>query len=249
MLRLNSERLEDVMRRRFGGVREFVGEWEVRYDAGEFPGEGAPPNKATVYKWLAERTFPRREERLWRLCGLLDIDPFVLLEMPKGAEKKAFQRLYVGFATGKWPQGLGFFGEFYGLHKIWPPPRVRHYFGHGWHTQEFLHAGKRVNYWAQIELHSPPGGGAPQVFHFAYLSLERWSPYGVVERDGLALNLTQINGQIQRARLKEIGSPTLVETWFGQGSCPFRVASLHPFKLRLRARETMEDGAVRFLPN
>ncbi len=250
MLEFREKLLENLIKARFGSIDNLIAEWEVRAEAGEFKDEPRPPNRASLFRWTDEKpTLPRKEFWLWRLCALLDADPFCLLRLSKGAERKSFEHLYSAFATNAWPQGLNFLGSFFGLQKAWPPPaQIERFFGRKWFVRDFFHDGRECNYFARIALHGdrPATDLPPQVYHFAYSSLGRWTQYGIVLRGETSIELIQVNGQMVLKTLDSSSALSVVETWFGQQACEFRIASIHPFFVKLGRDAGLDARAVRF---
>jgi hypothetical protein len=185
---------------------------------------------------------------------LLDIDPFCLLKLQEGRETATILRLILAFWLDRWePNALSFMREFFGHQTTWPPVDIawRHY-GRTWHCEEITYTpGKRSNYYAQIEIAPSKrvDGVLPRVWHFAYQHTElfrgAWIQYGFVERCGQSVRLISINGQFERYEA-DTDAYTLVETWFGPSPVKFRVASVHPFSMRVREREVQTAKRVRF---
>jgi len=89
----------------------------------------------------------------------------------------------------------------------------------------------------------------PQVWHFAFKSplgiFREWRPYGFVEVFEDQISLFHFNGHMQVVPRPRDGR-FIVETYFGEGSADFRVASLHPFTLEQLEAPDPRLAVVRF---
>ena len=152
------------------------------------------------------------------------------------------------------PPWLQFVHGFFGRQKIWPPQQLTSvYFGRPWYLQEFSHdPGVRSNCYAALLLRGllQPPDRRPQVLHFAFkhpsLFHARWLEYGLVRIQGGSAVLHHINGYTDQLDLAAPDAPVAVESWFGPGPALFRVASLHPFTLRMAEGEPGIEKVLRF---
>ena len=94
------------------------------------------------------------------------------------------------------------------------------------------------------------GSARPQVFHFAFRNQElfdrRWLDYGFVTRLGATTSILHINGFNDSYNVSGFDEPSRVETFFGPTQLIYRIASLHPFELRIRPPEESTGPSVRF---
>lgn len=196
------------------------------------------PSRATVFRWI-NGNLPRNRCDFLVFCGLLDLDPMAMLCLPDGREAEAVHHLSRSFWLNSWKQpALGFLTEFFGHHADWPPKLLsRRYFRRDWTICEFEHkADVDVNYYGTIEVSACPFSHG-QTFHFAYSQrsavISPWIQYGFVERRDCSVRLFNYNGRFDRCVCASKHDPCVIQTWFGPSPSTFRVASLHPFKLKL----------------
>jgi len=244
LIRINGPLLKALIQNRFrGGVSELMSMWD--------PNGG--PHRSTVHRWT-RGSFPQSREDMLRLCALLDVDPFYLVLPEREDALDAANHLAYAFQNDHWKPALAFIKDFMGRRSEWPPKRIAtNYFRRSWVTRELVHdPSVRSNYYATIEISSGQQGDRswPQTFHFAYrhptLFGKRWLHFGLVVRHGLAVRLMHINGYTHSSESENLTDATLVETFYGQGNAIFRVASLHPFSLRVIGHENSTRATVRF---
>ncbi|WP_417455904.1 hypothetical protein [Kordiimonas sp.] len=210
-----------------------------------------PPDRATIYRWMNGQ-LPRTAGDLLSLCSLLDIDPFSILTAKDGGISDAIHWLLTSVQLRQWRQpSLSFLADLFGRQQAWPPSSLAEdYYGRPWHIEEFEHdPTKQALYYACIELSAPANmPSIPQVFHFAFCNPgvfgERWLQYGFVERYKNTVRLVHINGHTETCEAGTSSEPSRIETWFGPGHAVFRVASLHPFHLKIK--ETTCSPYLRF---
>ena len=238
-----------------GGVIELLRCWEVEF------GDADVPDRQSVYNWRAGK-LPKTSITVIRLAHLLDVDPFCLFEAKGKAAADVIGEVFEAYqlATSAEP-GLQFFQAFFGWKPLWPPPyweehrrrkpTLRQNFQ--WHQQEFVHdITVDTNYDATVAVHSDPAfiSARPQTFHFAFSGKgalkARWMQYGFVVRHRNHARLTHIHGHIREAHTEGLNAPTLVATWFGPGPATFRVASLQPFELEFRGKDSGDGERVQF---
>lgn len=216
--------------------------------------DAAVPHRSTMHRWSTGQV-PRTASDLLRLCGVLDIDPLCLLTLPQADPDLAIEKLMSAYVHGRWqPPALEFLTEFLGRRAVWPPQALaRRFFGRDWYTAELEHDALRAaNFYATFRILAAGEGAGegPFVYHIAFrhshLFARRWLQYGFVVRHGVNVRLRHINGHVDTCEVPSIGSPTLVQTWFGPGSVCFKLASLHPFALDLAPSGTLVERAVRF---
>ena len=245
-----------VARRLPGGWSELQDRW-VASDTSQRGAAGHAPHRSTMHRWT-QGQMPRTAGDLLRLCGLLDVDPLVLLRLPPSDETGALERLARAYIHGRWqPPALEFLHDFLGRRSVWPPPGLaREHFGRDWHVHDFSHDPVHgANQYAMVRILPPSGApwptGKPLVWHFAYrherLFGRRWLQYGVVSRVGRRVTLLHINGHEGASELQSEEDVVQVQTWFGPGEAVFRVASLHGFALGVVFPSDLAAGhCVRF---
>lgn len=255
-IRLNGELLARFIRDECEGkVERFLDIWASRQDLRP---DGAPdvPNRSTVYRWI-RGTVPlgKNKDEFPRLCGVLDVDPFCMLVPEGGDPANAAQFLLRSFQLNRWdPPALSFIADFFGRQAVWPPKQLaREHFGHSWFVEEFEHdPQRRANYYPLIEIVGDleVTASRPQLFHFAYRERDlfggRWLEYGFVTRQGQCVQLLHINGHAESYLTDTPDEPSRVETWFGPGPAIFRIASLHPFSVKVNDPDEDEHQRVRF---
>ena len=252
-LRLDGHLLHALLEDRLSGS---LAAMHARWPTYDRAGEKliAPPHRSTVNRWT-HGEMPRTSGHLMRLCGILDVDPMCLLKLPDGDPDSTMESLATTYLHGSWePPALKFLEEFLGRRAQWPPPDLaQRYFGRKWYQREFVHeATTRLNHYATISI-TPSGRapiGGPLVYHVAFrhatLFGKRWLQYGVVLRYGNRISLRHINGYTDLYDAENAQYPTRIETWFGLSPAVFRIASLHPFDLRLEETGIASLPAVRF---
>lgn len=243
-IKLNGELITSLVDD-LGGTMKFLAAWS------EHDGDDNL-DKATVHRWMNGQ-LPKNPERLMRLAGVLDVDPFALLVAEEDAVSEiADGMLEIVQHDHSTPAPLQMLRAFFGRRKDWPPEALsRDYFGRPWHVHEFSHdASVRRNFMQTVELTSASDTLRPQVFHFAYKSTDRfsgrWLQYGFVMRHAEEAVLRHIHGYTERMTVKESGAPLRVSTWFGPGSAIFRVASLQAFQLAAPAKQFAREECVEF---
>jgi hypothetical protein len=248
LVQLNCRLMEDLIEKQ-GGVKAFLDRWHSRS-----PSADERLSRATVYRWIGGESGPKNVRLLLRLAGLLDVDPFALLDVPDGDTLAAADEVlrFVQNASTPTPW-LQFVHSFFGRQISWPPEDVSAvYFGRPWLVREFTHdPATRANYYATVLLRPAlQAVDHPQVIHFAYkhpfLFGARWLQYGLILVRGVSVALHDISGYSDRLSLSTLDDPVAVETWFGPGPALFRVASLHPFANTLASPEDATRKAVRF---
>ncbi len=246
---LNGTLLEQLIEGEFSGkVERFLDHWEAAHSKII----SKPPDRSSIYRWMKGQ-LPRSSQSFLSLCGLLDVDPFAMLSVNEDKLSSTIPELLNAVQLRQWRQpALGFFTDFFGRQTSWPPRSISEdYFSRSWSMEDFEHDPEhRDNYYPtiviggseQIHLHKP------QVFHFAFRSPDlfgkRWLQYGFVERCGKQVRLVHINGHVERYETEDISNLSHVETWFGAGAAIFRIASLHPFSLKVTDKQT--NACVRF---
>jgi hypothetical protein len=213
---------------------------------------GDPPHRSTILRWLRQETLPRSAHELLSFCGALDLDPFSLWGVAPATFPALCARLVKASRAGSWA-GLLPALSFVGPTPEWPPATLaRDYFHRDWSIREFRHpAHERRNYFAPISIdpQAAQNGGIDRVWHFAWrddIDHALWRPYGFVRLAGADLRLFSFNGLTDSQKVDTPGSGFTVETWFGEGSAAFRVASLHPFGLKLAEADDTNVARVRF---
>lgn len=245
---LNGELLGELIKAR-GGVSAFLGQWNSVSSVVD-----DHPDNSTVYRWIKGERVPKNGDLFLRLAGLLDVDPFALVDVPTGdvlaAADEVLRMVQNSFAPPPW---LQFVHGFFGRQITWPPEDLASvYFGRSWHVEEFSHDPRfRANYYATVLLrHVAEPNGRPRIFHFAYkhpsLFHARWLQYGLVRVHGTSGILHHISGYMDQLELSAPNEPISVETWFGPGPALFRIASLHPFSHELTVGEDGTTPALRF---
>lgn len=226
-----------------------IGDLQSRWDADE------GPDRSTLYRWR-KGSLPNSSSNYLRLCGLLNVDPFLLLDVERDKLSILLDRLTeASLLESRWPYpALRFAVKFFGRRRRWPPVDMLlpFYTKLAWHLKEFTHAGAREGVRYQgIDLSGTDNStNARQVFHFAFrhpsLFGRRWLQYGIVRRIGQTVELIHINGYNAKTVLSNEKEPSRVETYFGHGPADFRIASLHSFNHRLVEAEPSDCGRLRF---
>jgi hypothetical protein len=128
----------------------------------------------------------------------------------------------------------------------WPSQQVvRDVYGRDWNRSFFFNHGQQHSRYETLRVNVEDWAW-PRVVHFAYRvsSAERWRMYGSIESWRHSNRLIHFYGENQQAVADENGS-VIVQTRFGEGSCEFCLASLHPFTNQLLGEQTIE-GSLRF---
>ena len=195
---------------------------------------------------------PKSGDDLLRLASLLDVDPLCLLTFDRGSVQVAIETALSWAQRNRWER-FKFFQTFFGRQSEWPPKELSTiHFGRSWNEATFQHdASARANYYAVVQI-TPGRGGVstfPQTFHFAHRHQEqyagRWLSYGFVVIHGESVRLQHINGQSNSYRAENLLAAS-VRTVFGPNPAEFKVASLHPFSLRVDAPEQANGSSVCF---
>jgi hypothetical protein len=217
---------------------------------------GDPPHRSTIMRWLRQETLPRTARELLSFCGALDLDPFALWGVAPATFPALCARPVKASRAGSWAgllPALSFLEPFVGPTAEWPPASLaRDYFHRDWSIHEFRHPARgKSNYFAPISIdpQAAQDGGMDRVWHFAWrddIGHALWRPYGCVRLTGTDLRLFSFNGLTDGKEAGGPGSGFTVETWFGEGAAAFRVASLHPFGLKLADAEDANGAGVRF---
>ncbi len=231
--RLNIERASELVEHRFGGVRKLLDAWATSYSDGV-------PDRSTVYGWFKTGRLPRSLSWLLRLAYLLDCDPVLLIDFgcfPKASHLDAVLRSAVmdlpEFTIQK--ELL----ELYGPQDDWPSsPRLKSLSGQSWYICEFEHHGKQPNTYQTLEI-APQTKVRPLAWYFAYRpgQSDLWRPYGMLTLEYSGVVLNNFYAPDLRQQAMENVAKVYASTWFGFSPCSFRVASVHPFALRLIERD------------
>lgn len=246
-LTLDDDALRACLGHLFGGnISELVRHWR--------PSENRP-HKSTISRWLNGQTLPRSKRELLSLAGSLQIDPFGLWSIDPQTFAAVCDGIFAvsrGAAWAHWRPAFSFIHEFVRPSAYWPPANMaKSYFGHDWITVDRSYPARANRDYFEAFLIDPeanPRTGANQVFHFAWRPREesKWRPYGFVKMTDLGVSLFSFAGATAEARFTRRSRRSFcVETWLGQGSADFRIASIQPFSLKVL--DTAECGAtVRF---
>lgn len=230
-----------------GGTSKFLDEWTRHAtDADD------TMDRSTLNRWINGRAWPKDSARFLRLAALLDVDPFALLEPEDGGQILAVDRIINLIRDHRMiPAAIGFMHEFFGRRRDWPPLLAEA--SRPWFIREFVHDPTRqTNVYARVYLQSDEEriSSRPQTFHFAFRHTKYfggyWLQYGTVFRHRHDASLWHINGHSERLSVAALIDPTPVKTWFGPGAAVFRVASLHPFGLRVSADQSDASQALTF---
>ena len=245
---INGDLLDQLISQRFPrGVSELQSVWD----------DQGGPDRTTLYRWRKKGGLPKSSEDYLRLCGLLNVDPFSLLATSENEFHRVVDRLTEAHQdnSATFHPALKFIEEFMGRKRVWPPTDLLEsfYTNFVWFTEEFEYtAGDRRFYYQCLELSGDTRlpDMHPQVFHFAFrhpsLFGKRWLQYGYLVRTGLGVQLIHINGHSEKYEVRQGSDPTFVETFFGDGPAIFRIASIHPFSLRLSGEQKAPGNRVRF---
>lgn len=225
------------------GRDDFIAQWDA---------SGNGVNRSTVWRWTRGQ-LPKSGEDLLRLSAILDVDPLSLLTFDRGSKMELIDRLFMSYERNQWRR-LGFFKEFFGRQKIWPPIlTATNDSERTWHRQFFAHdPSKKSNFYAKLSLNGaqPADSLRPQVFHFAFRKTgglsDHWLGYGYVTRVGSLVQLIQINGHTDSYTEENLSVPICVETFFGPSGAEFCIASLHPFSVAIGQDYSEDSSKVRF---
>ena len=232
-LRIDGALLDELLTAR-GGREAFVDVWRRTS-----PDPHDRLDGSIISRWVAGEAWPKNSAKFLRLAALLDVDPFALLAPALDDPTVIADRLInIVQHRRSVPSALRFMHGFFGRQKCWPPvlePDAR-----PWYFREFEHDPTvRSNCKALMLLYGDPAHlkARPQAFHFAFRQPgrfgDRWLQYGTVFRHRLQVSLWHIGGDNQRVFVQLFADPTPVKTWLGPGAAAFKIASLHPFDLRL----------------
>lgn len=221
-----------------------------------------PPHRVTVWRWINNPSgpFPKHADAILALAGALDLDPMALWDMEDDEFRRRVHTFAVAIVRRRWKdqdRTFMFLEQMLDCAGEWPADRLaRHYYRRPWVVRNVSHDARRQrNYYGHF-LIAPEtlSERAPQLWHFAFRDapargirgMNGWYVYGSVEAYGEKITLRNYNGKVSRCALKSSGGPFVVETWFGQGSADFRIASLHSFQLSMPERALRTIPRVRF---
>src|SRR5262245_32935271 len=164
LVQLNCRLLEDLIEKH-GGVKAFLDRWHSRS-----PSADEHLSRATVYRWIGGESGPKNVRLFLRLAGLLDVDPFALLDVPDGDALAAADEVlrFVQNSSTRAPW-LQFVHSFFRRQISWPPEDLAAvHFGRPWLVREFTHdPATRANYYATVLLRPAlRATDRPQVIHF-----------------------------------------------------------------------------------
>ena len=216
------------------------------------------PDRSTVTRWLSSdgSHFPRDEERILALAGALDVDPTALWTFDTQTFPVLWPKVLRAARTGKWSgllTPLSFLRHFTDMADQWPPHAIaERFFGRDWFVHEFVHDPHLgANFYQSMVVHPDTTRAKfPVVWHYAYrhggdFHRTEWKPFGFVKREPERVTLFSEWPMTDEARCAGADQPVCIKTWFGQGAAVFRVASLHPFSLKLE-KESPDLPTVRF---
>lgn len=213
-----------------------------------------PPHRATVLRWVSETGLPKSARRLLELAITLDVDPFLLLQIPETTFKSLCA--YSSWITqwGKYHKSLTFLSDLIGLgQNTWPAPHLAESYEGEWQTwdleyisaqrEPYLHTvyvqPERYYDFAQTQ-EVVEQGRQYQVWYIAVrdarsqgdalLPQGLWRPFGiffVTPQDFHLLNLGTGEWLTTSRQAEAFG----VSFYCGPGSAIFRIASLHAFEV------------------
>lgn len=223
LIETNIEILEELIRA-VGGPTALLKLWSAR-----FPDE---PSRETLYQWRNRQYFPGGVVAYLRFCACLDVDP-VVLAAPKSLGETSLGDRLLSMAlqpfSGRGLKATDIIALF-GPRKAWPSPEMTTpYFERKWFAFEFPNPGQSYSRYETLKL-TVGRNTPPRVIHFAYRNGpdHHWRMYGSIMVRCNLVRLFDFFRATGTSALEEDGS-TFVQTRFGEGSCDFRLASLHEF--------------------
>ena len=227
-IRLNSSMFRSQLSRHYGGsVDKLKTKWDLAFTDNL--------NKSTIYGWRSGKRAPADSEKYLRLCGMLDIDPCLLIgcDINDDDAVHAIRRVISQGRFGDC-KFLSFVTAFSENTNSWPPEHLsENYYGRSWCVADVESDPATLsNAYLRLELRSTLGKYNPVVYHFAHKrpSDTNWQHYGAVYRLMEDQGLVHISGDRSLLNTKnEPNEYTYVETWVGPNAHQFKIASMHPF--------------------
>lgn len=249
-IRLDGPLLKVICRRKYGDakiVEQLLCNWELLY--------GNAPSGATVHRWLTG-ALPQTADALWKLCGLLNVDPIAVLDH-RSIDSKESDHLLSAYQRDAWARykSFSYLKDFLGRHAAWPPKVYQQtYFpDRAWCIREFEHTSdSRTNYYQAVRVVAEGSDmhAFPIALHIAFKQrgrfADRWLEYGVISIEEDTAHSFHIDGGASSRIRIESDRLVYFETFFGPEAASFRVASLHLFELELAVECPPERKPLRF---
>lgn len=221
----------------------------------------SPPHRATVLRWVSEahQGLPKSAQRLRELANTLDVDPFVLLRIPRAIFKELCAHSSWITQWGKYHKSLTFLSDLIGLgQEPWPAAHLAEHYEGEWQSwdleyiasksephlytlylqpevyydleSEQVTAKKRQNQVWYIAVRDARSQGDGLIGHGL------WRPFGIffvaaeTEHAPPMLNLLNL-GTGEWETCAQERDCFGVSFFCGPGTSIFRVASLHAFEV------------------
>lgn len=224
------------------------------------------PHRKTIFRWARQQEgLPKSPDRMLALAQALDVDPFLLLDIDHEVMLQCCAAAAWNLTWGSVHKALAFLNGLLSLsHDDWPPPDIAASFDGSWYIQDFLHdTSKGRNYFKPMLIKpelfyakdgSSEGAREPQAWYLAFrdVSLKSgelepvswWKPFGMLRLEQGVIHLLQFNGLVEQQAIQHEDSRFCFETFFGQGSAQFRIASVHPFEFEDPADQNKEAPKI-----
>lgn len=237
---LKSDLTHSLFDEKFGGIENFADAWSKTAKKGSE--QSSARSAKTIYKWLA-KGFPKNEETFFSFFGVLGVDPFSLVDLDKSQFRKHFGVLRQAILLG----GINIGGFRPLLYVLKPSPQwpesmlVEQHYGRDWTTRDLAHEAteiRNVDVTLRIEGTGEYPVPWPRAYHIAYRRLSNadglWRPFGtVITRNSEAI-LVHENGSMKQIEMPYRSKHQVAfKTFFGPSPAEFRIASLHPFEIKL----------------
>lgn len=219
------------------------------------------PHRKTILRWASgdTQTLPKGSKRLLALAQALDVDPFMLLDIPAETLIKACEKSSWNLSWGSIHKSLSFLNDLFKLTEdTWPPQEIGALFEGEWFCFDFYHQPQKNGRHFFQGVHIQPdhdygpdgtllGPRDPQLWYFAFREGRYkgetfepcgfWRPYGLIYLYKGQLQLIHLTGMLMNTAAQLPEGSFIAETFFGQGSAQFRIASLHPFETSFTLKE------------
>ncbi len=225
----------------------------------------SPPHRATVLRWISEshQALPKSAKRLFELAETLDIDPFLLLDIPQSTFHSLCQHSSWITQWGKYHKSLTFLSDIVGLGvESWPADAVTEHYDSQWYHWDLEHLATDARNNSFFSLAIEPEiyydlqddetvacVRDNQVWYIAVRDARSengqcvghgiWRPFGIFFLENGQLNMMNLGtGQWLQCPMTE--DRFCMEFYCGPGSGIFRVASLHTFEAEEHEAEPLQ---------
>ena len=224
------EFLDNQIKKRWDKIEDFIADWEERVEEG-IQRRGRSRERATLYRWI-KSGLPNREEDILGVCGLLDLDPMLLVDPSKVVSPRflTMERTYFMLRSRR-ASAISSIWPLVEPSTQWPLDDIAaDFFDTVWTCRTLEHdPSVASNCYARITLRDVRSDH--QVFYIAYRQSGAldglWRPYGVILRRDKEDRCIAENGY--SSTLPASGTVLSFETHFGPGAAEFKIASLHSF--------------------